>query len=212
MFVICSGGGAQTLFYSGDDSNSGNINQVGGPANEQTFTEFKVTNPTGWNIAKVYSNDFQYTTPLTGAATAGWSIRTGMSVGNGGTTLYSGTNTSAVSPTGRTSSGLAEYTVGVDISSLGIILAPGTYWLQVSPVGGNMWINSTTLGTNGVNAANDHNGLSFSGGNYIARNTDFSMGITGTAVTPEGSSIVLFALGGLPLAVGFRRKLRHKKA
>jgi len=135
-----------------------------------------------------------------------------MAVGNGGTTLYTGTNAATQTPTLRNPGGNPEYTVSVDISSMDILLGPGTYWLQVSPVGGNTWYNSTTMGVNGVNPANDHNGLSFSGGNYIARNTDYSMGINGSLVTPEGSSLVMFALGGLPLAVGFGRKSRRKKA
>jgi len=210
--IACGGARAQTLFYSGDQANSGNVNQFSGPGNEQTFTEFKVTDPGGWKLSSLYSNDFQVTAPLTGGVNAEWSIRTGMAVGNGGTTLYSGTNASSLSLTGRTTGGFVEYTVGVNISSLGIILAPGDYWLQVSPIGGNTWYNSTTMGANGINKVNGHNGLSLSGGNYIARHTDYSMGINGQAVTPEGSSLAMIALGGLPIAIGFRRKFRSKKA
>jgi hypothetical protein len=33
-----------------------------------------------------------------------------------------------------------------------------------------------------------------------------------TAVTPEGSSLAMFALGGLPLVIGFGRKFRRKTA
>jgi len=34
--------------------------------------------------------------------------------------------------------------------------------------------------------------------------------ISSSSVTPEGSSLAMFALGGLPLAVGFGRKFRRK--
>jgi len=209
--TVGRGAGAQTLFYSGDQANSGNVDQFGGPGNEQTFTEFKITNAAGWRISSIYSNDFQ-PAGHSGGATAEWSIRTGMGVGSGGTTLFTGTNAATQTPTLRNPGGNAEYTVSVDISSLGILLGPGTYWLQVSPVGGNTWYNSTTMGANGVNPANDHNGLSFVGGNYIARHTDYSMGINGSLVTPEGSSLLMFAFGSVPFAVGFGHKFRRKKA
>jgi len=220
MLCICfalavgHGAGAQTLFYSGDLNNSGNTNQVGG-FNEQTFDVFKITDPLGWKISSIFSNDFQQLTPADAVPTAQWSIRTGMStgVGGGGTTLFSGTSAATRTATGRLGAGFVEYTIGVNLSSLGIILGPGTYWLQVSPVDSNgRWINSTTNGANGVNAVNGHNGLSLVGGNYMARGTDFSLGVKGTVNTPEGSSLAMFALGGLPLAVGFGRKFRRKKA
>ncbi|MCW3055839.1 MAG: hypothetical protein JWN14_5009 [Chthonomonadales bacterium] len=212
--AVGRGANAQTLFYSGNLTNSGNTNQIGA-GNEQTFDVFKITAPLGWKLSSIYSNDFQLAAPPDVATTANWSIRTGMSTGagGGGTTLFSGTTVATQTPTGRTAGGFPEFTVGVNISSLGIILGPGTYWLQVSPVGAhNRWFNSTTSGASGVNAVNGNNGLSFVGGSYMARNADFSMGINGTVNTPEGSSLAMFALGGLPLAIGFGRKLRRKKA
>jgi len=220
MLCICfalavgHGAGAQTLFYSGDLNNSGFVNQISGP-NEQTFDVFKITDPGGWKISSIFSNDFQQLTPADTVPTATWSIRTGMStgVGGGGTTLFSGTNAATQTATGRLGGGFVEYTIGVNLSSLGIILGPGTYWLQVSPVDGHgRWINSTTGGANGIHAVNGKNGLSLVGGTYMARGTDLSLGIKGTVNTPEGSSLVMFALGGLPLAVGFGRKFRRKKA
>jgi len=216
--VVSSGVKAQTLFYSGDTNNTGRTNQFG-TFNEQTFEKFVVGNPLGWKLSTLFSNDFQFNNPADPVGNATWSIRTGMTGGDNtagnpgfaGNTLFTGTTAASRTPNGHTDSGFAEYTVAVDISTLGIILAPGTYWLEVTPLGNNnRWYNATTSGTNKVNAVNGGNGISHVGSNYIARGADFSMGITGQAVTPEGSSLAMFALGGLPLAVGLRRKFRKK--
>ena len=53
------------------------------------------------------------------------------------------------------------------------------------------------------------------GANPVVGNAYHSMGseqfvFGNSAVTPEGSSLAMIALGGLPLAVGFQRKFRRK--
>ena len=213
--AACGTARAQTLFYSGDLNGNGHTNEQSGVGPDaQTFDTFTVHDPQGWSVTSIFSNDLQ--TSATGDVTtlADWSIRTGMSNGNGGTVLYSGTNAAATqTATGRLNG--QEYTIGVDVSALGIYLAPGTYWLDVTPIGGTAeWYNSTTSGANGIDASNGNTGLYNSpgtGSNYVALGTDFSVGVNGS-VTPEGSSLAMFALGGLPLAIGFGRKLRRKRA
>ncbi|MCW3097615.1 MAG: hypothetical protein JWL77_3233 [Chthonomonadaceae bacterium] len=215
--AVCGTAGAQTLFYSGDINNNGFANQINGPFSGRTFDTFVVNSPLGWNVSSIFSNDIQLFPAPNVNTQADWSIRTGMGPGVGGTIVASGVSSATQTPTGRTvggATGFIEYTI--QVSGLSLILAPGTYWLQVTPINGSaQWYNSTTSGTNGINAVNSNAGLLDSpanGYNYRAMGTDFSMGVNGTAITPEGSSLAMFALGGLPLAIGFGRKFRRRRA
>jgi hypothetical protein len=213
--AVCGTAGAQTLFYSGDLSNNAIANQIIPPTTDfRTFDEFQVSGAS-WDVTGLFSNDINFKSPVDVTTQAAWSIRTGMAAGtpgSGGTILFSGTSAATQTPTGR--NGGTEYTIGVNVSALNIILAPGTYWLEVTPIGGTTtWFNSTTSGANGVNALNGNTGLfSNAGTSYVRENTDFSLGVNGTLATPEGSSLAMLALGGLPLVVGFGRKFRRKTA
>jgi hypothetical protein len=62
---------------------------------------------------------------------ATWEIRRGVSSGNGGTVVASGTAAATMKPTGRVFIGLGEYTVGVKFPA--VSLAAGTYWFNVTP-------------------------------------------------------------------------------
>jgi hypothetical protein len=64
--------------------------------------------------------------------TASYDIRTGVSEGNGGTSIASGSGTVVVQPTGRSFIGVTEYTVAVSFSP-GIVLSPGEYWFNTTP-------------------------------------------------------------------------------
>jgi len=64
--------------------------------------------------------------------TASYDIRTGVSEGNGGTSIASGTGPIVVQPTGRSFLGVTEYTVAVSWSP-GIVLSPGEYWFNATP-------------------------------------------------------------------------------
>jgi hypothetical protein len=63
--------------------------------------------------------------------TASYDIRTGISEGNGGTSLASGTANAKVVATGRTFNGAYEYTIAVDVPK--ILLTSGEYWFNVTP-------------------------------------------------------------------------------
>jgi hypothetical protein len=63
---------------------------------------------------------------------ASYDIRTGVSEGNGGTSVASGTGAAVVSPTGRNFLGLNEYTVAVSWSTP-VALAAGEYWFNATP-------------------------------------------------------------------------------
>jgi hypothetical protein len=59
-----------------------------------------------------------------------WSISTGISQGNPGTVIASGTAKSTLTPTGRSWSGLNEYTaLGLLNGDELVTLAPGHYWM-----------------------------------------------------------------------------------
>lgn len=93
--------------------------------------------------------------------TASYDIRTGVSEGNGGTSIASGTANIAVASTGRNFFGLNEYTVRVHFAPMA--LSPGEYWVNVLPGCtngakdgscnvGRIFLSNTTQETNGFNA------------------------------------------------------------
>lgn len=63
--------------------------------------------------------------------TATYDIRTGISEGNGGTSLTFGSNNASVQATGRALAGYYEYTIAVTIPK--ILLTSGMYWFNVTP-------------------------------------------------------------------------------
>jgi hypothetical protein len=215
---------SMVLWYNGDLQTGG-----GGTVNEETtnggsfniFDNFNVTAPGGWTIDTVWSNDSMQ---ITGITQASWSIRTGMSVGNPGTVIASGVGAATQTPTGRTnpSLGFAEYTI--QVSGLNVPLAPGTYWLSVSPLvgadptvtGGGVFrsYNSTTTGTNAVGTppGDDADGLLYSpflGYNYATFHDDYSMGVAGVAQVasiPEPSPMVLAVVAASVGVLACRRR------
>ena len=79
-------------------------------AQASVYDNFVVTNAAGWDIAAVFSDDLSNTV-ITGAS---WEIRSGVSAGNGGTLVASGsTLTPTITPTGRSGFGFTEYQVKV---------------------------------------------------------------------------------------------------
>jgi len=202
MVALSAAGADTTLWYNGDLRSGG-----GGTVNEETsnigvaniYDDFNVTSPGGWIVDRVWSdNSMSYT----GVSQASWSIRSGMSSGNPGTVVSSGISFATQAPTGRSnpSAGTPEYFI--EVSGLNVYLAPGTYWLSVSPLVGNDPISSgylrsylsVTLGVNAVGAPTGNNGNSFiywpyAGYNYSSTpfNEDYSLGLAGTVV-PEPST------------------------
>ncbi|HTE90991.1 MAG TPA: hypothetical protein VK639_18685 [Terriglobales bacterium] len=129
--------GATCLFYGGDlDPNSPNAN---GLANEndlivsdaRTYTPFVVQAGRIWTVTGALGNHLSTVTVID-PAQAKWEIRTGVSSGNGGVLLSSGTGSADYLATGRSAFGLTEYTVRVPISPP-VVLTSGTYWVTVVP-------------------------------------------------------------------------------
>jgi hypothetical protein len=92
--------------------------------------------------------------------TASYDVRTGVTEGNGGTSIASGTGAVQVAATGRNFIGLNEYSVAVQLSTP-LLLGPGRYWFNVTPsctngatdgscVAGRIFVSNTTQRTNSV--------------------------------------------------------------
>lgn len=92
---------------------------------------------------------------------ASYDIRTGVSEGNGGTSVASGTGHMSVAATGRNFLGLNEYSIAVLIPNGGIVLNPGEYWFNATPnctdvLDGScsafrQFVSNTTQETNALN-------------------------------------------------------------
>lgn len=92
--------------------------------------------------------------------TASYDVRSGVSEGNGGTSLASGTVSASVAATGRNFLGLNEYSVAVQLATP-LVLTPGAYWFNVTPTctngaqdgscsAGRFFVSNTTQRTNNV--------------------------------------------------------------
>jgi hypothetical protein len=203
-----------SLWYNGD------FNGVNALANERNtaisqaavYDDFNVTAPV-WDVNAVFSDDL-LNTVVTGAD---WEIRAGLSNGNAGTLIASGTtNSPAVTPTGRSGFGFTEYMVEVTGLNAFLPMLPSGqhYWLNVTPVGNGTGrsFNTTTSGANcvGTPCGNDMNAFfnsSYSDSYFTSTPDDYSMGVIGTVI-PEPVTVALltWGLGTLLIAVRSRRR------
>jgi hypothetical protein len=171
----------------------------------------------GWHVTALFSNDFltAYNT-LTGAD---WEIRTGLSEGNAGTLIASGTtNSPVVTPTGRSGFGFTEYMVEVTGLNVFLPMLPSDqhYWLNVTPVGNGTGrsFNTTTSGTNcvGTPCGDDYNAFftsTYFGAYFnsciVDQCFDYSNGVIGTVV-PEPATVALLTCGVGALLIAVRRR------
>jgi hypothetical protein len=172
------------------------------------YDDFNVpTESGGWHVDSIWSNNLM---TFSDATQATWSIRTNVASGDAGTVVADGTSPVTLTPTGRSLLEFSEFTVLV--SALGIDLAPGTYWLSVTPhgLGGDQSsLNATTDGLNAIGSPPGDNGNSFLNSALVSADfqpldevfgiaPDFSMGVSGTVlaprVVPEPAAIWLTAL------------------
>jgi hypothetical protein len=209
---------APCLFYAGDFdpnndnsvglSNESDAHVFGNPYGAATYQNFNVSGA-GWNVTGLYTNNLSSLNPATGY----WEIRQGLSDGNGGTLLASGTGAVTQTPTGRFGLGLAEYNDLV--SGLNLTLTPGLYWMAVvpqDPNGPGRSYNTNTFGLNQVGSelSNEQFWNSPFAGTYFTNQgfqgiiQAFSAGVVGTPV-PEPSSLMMLG-SGLLAAVGVVRR------
>jgi len=187
-----------SLWYNGD------FDQRNGLANERNTTvsqaavyeDFNITGGPMWDVTAVFSDNLFFgTVVVTGAD---WEIRTGISEGNAGTLIASGTTSSPeVTQIECDWQGICEY--GVEVTGLNVHLNPGHYWLNVTPVGNGTGrsFNVTTSGANCVGTPCGNNQNAFFNSTYFGayftstanegQPYDYSNGVIGTAV-PEPHS------------------------
>jgi len=205
---------AVTLWYSGDaDGVSGLPSEGNSSSIVQAMVYDEFTVPVGgWTIEEVWANQ-AVTLGDENPPSAYWEIRSGLSDGNGGTLVASGTDPCSFTATGGSPiPGFPEYLV--DVSGLSLALAPGTYWLGVAPVddGSGVFYDETTSGLNAIGPADNGNSFFDSyyfGYAFVAADDptfplgsgawDFSMGVAGeppsVTVIPEPTTILLLAAG-----------------
>lgn len=175
--LVAAASQAAVIWYGGDfDGRNAAPNEINGLLNDaRTYDDFTLSSPA--TLASVWSNNlFDSFT----ATTAQVEIRTGVSQGNGGTVVFSGTFAASVAPTGRSGFGMDE--MQVRVSGLNVALGAGTYYLSVTPVGNGAGrvFASTAAGANGV-------GMPLANGNSFVNSPDLLMNFESTTYLGPGN-------------------------
>jgi len=211
------------IFYGGDlDLNDPNANALanendaivgGNPYGAATYQNFVINQQVG--VKGLFTNNLSTLTPSSGY----WEIRSGVSEGNGGSLIASGTESGANflhTATGRSMFGYTEYTDAVRFTNQ-LFLSNGTYWFAVVPVcttcDGRSF-NSNTDGLNGIGttmSGQQYFNSPFFNADFTNANNEgtfnvFSSGVL-TFPFPEPSSIILLSSGLLAAAGPVRRRL-----
>jgi hypothetical protein len=218
---VCAQAPPGSLWYNGDYNGglylSNERNTIVSQA--AVYDDFDVTTPLGWHVTAVLSDNIFTVSPMT-VTGADWEIRTGVSEGNAGTLIASGTtNLPIVTPTGRGSFNFTEYMVEVTGLNIFLPMLPlgQHYWLNVTPVGNGTgrFFNSNTSGAHcvGTPCGNDQNaffnstyfGAYFTSTANEGQPYDYSNGVIGTVV-PEPATVALLICGVGALLIAFRRR------
>ena len=224
-----SGANAQILWYNGDvdtGPNADNIFATESPGYTGTVYEaFTVTASGGWDVSGVFGN---FLLADQAVSSANWAILTGVSSGNAGSVVASGTSSDlTLTPSGSPDE-YGNTLTNVAVNGLNVDLTPGTYWFDITPVTDAYGYLATTLGLNSVGTTPGDSGKAYYsetslgstyGGNYFTSTTsvapadpylvNFSMGVNGTAVTPEPSTWALLLIGMGLLSGYWRRRLKR---
>ena len=209
-----------SLWYNGDYNF---VNRIPNERNmlisqAAVYDDFNVTAPLGWNVTAVFSNNQLFNNPPGCCITAAdWEIRTGVSEGNAGTLVASGTTNSPQ----VIFTFLTENEFRVEVTGLNVFLpmlpSGQHYWLNVTPVGDGTGssFNTDTSGLNCVGSpcGNDDNafftstyfGTYFTNTNNYDGQPDFSMGVIGTVV-PEPATTALLNCGLGTMLIALRRR------
>jgi len=188
---------APCLFYGGD-LNTSDINAAGMSdenslfiPNSSTYGNFNVIPSVTVNVTGILFNvqaDENFD-PLT----ASYDVRTGVSEGNGGTSIASGTTNITVAATGRNFLGLNEYSVAVTLPAP-LLLGPGGYWFNVTPnctngaqdgscSVGRFFVSNSTQRTNNIYGGRETNHQMFFNSSFFgfdwANWCDSSLGFDG---------------------------------
>jgi hypothetical protein len=168
------------LFYGGDlnpnDPNADGFSDentlliTGG---SQTYGAVSIPSGPNANVTGILFNILA--TAAFDPYTATYDIRQGISEGNGGTDVSSGSASIAVAATGRNAFGLYEYTITATFSTVN--LSPGEYWFNLEPQCLNtldgscyvfrQFVSNTTQETNAVNGSWQPTGEMFFNSSYF---------------------------------------------
>jgi len=129
------------LFYGGDfDINGPYPNAL---SNEDqyfygvsvVYVPFAVPPNQTWTLAGLFSNNMLTRANLGSPPEIEWSISTGISQGDAGTVIASGTTKASLAPTGRSWNGMNEYTALSHLNASELVtLTSGHYWMTAVPV------------------------------------------------------------------------------
>ncbi|MBS1728421.1 MAG: PEP-CTERM sorting domain-containing protein [Armatimonadetes bacterium] len=210
---------AQTVYYGGDWNGGNNLeaqyNYVSESFNSVVYDDFTLTSPN--SIDGIFGN-FIDDTGTFSSHQLYWEIRSDISAGNGGTLVHAGTISSAT----VTGTGIFNGNVPINRYESAVdpfVLSAGTYFLGIAV---NHPPDQTFLcATSGQNSV----GIPFQNGNsfwnapglfenfsptsdLFGHPVDFSMGLKGSAVVPEPTSLVALAFS---LSVFARRRAKVSK-
>jgi hypothetical protein len=149
------------VYYGGDlDPNDP---EGGGVSNENTlfiqnsWTYNEVNSPVSAKVSAAFTNNLQ-TYGVIDPKTANWDFRVGVTNGNCGTSVGSGTNPANLHPTGRSLLGYDEYEL---LTTTPITVPKGNVWFDVQPnctnssdpdcTNGGRYFLSDTDGLNAIN-------------------------------------------------------------
>jgi hypothetical protein len=212
--------GVACAFYGGDfdprnTTSDGLANETdaivgGSPYGAATYQNLILASNS--TIVGLFSNNLSGLNPSAGY----WEIRTGVSEGNGGTLVASGTGAITQTATGRSGFGLTEYHDEIDYVNI-VLEGRVQYWMSVvpnDPSNPNRSFNSNTFGANAVGEEQNNRqywnspslGANFTNADNEGVFPTFSQGLIGERA-PEPSSVIMFGSGLVAVAGVVRTRL-----